>query len=270
MEEKLDRLHSLLRDMGSVVVAFSGGVDSAFVLQVAHSELGSAAVAVTADSPSLPRDELQAAKALAAEIGARHVCVPIAEMGDTRYVANSPERCYFCKTHTYVALAAFAEKEGFRHIVDGNNADDLRDVRPGRRAAQERGVRSPLSEAGLTKAEIREFARQAGLPVWDKPAAACLSSRIPFGTPITLESLSQVERAERYIKSLGVRQVRVRHLGADARIEVEPGDMSFVRARRTSILAQLNTLGFARVSLNLDGYQMGSLNRHATPRVEWL
>jgi len=267
---KFEQLQDNLRAMESVLVAYSGGIDSTFLLKVAHDVLGASVLAVTADSPSLPREELRAAQTLAQQIGARHLCIPVSEMSDARYVDNSPDRCYFCKTHTYDALVAIAAREGFRFVVDGNNADDAHDVRPGRRAAQEHRVRSPLLEVGMTKAEIRQLAREQGLPNWDKPAAACLSSRIPYGTRITLESLSQVERAENYLRALGVGQVRVRHLNNVARIEVAPETISLVRENRTGIVAYLNALGFREVTLNLDGYRMGALNSQTTPKVETL
>ncbi|MEW5721002.1 MAG: ATP-dependent sacrificial sulfur transferase LarE [Chloroflexota bacterium] len=267
---KFEQLQNSLRALESVVVAYSGGVDSTFLLKVAHDVLDASALAITADSPSLPREDLREAQAIAKQIGARHLCIPISEMSDARYVDNPPDRCYICKTHTYDALVALAEREGFRVVVDGNNADDAHDVRPGRRAAQERGVRSPLQEVGLTKAEIRQLAREHGLPNWDKPAAACLSSRIPYGTRITVEALSQVERAENYLRALGVGQARVRHLNTAARIEVAPEAFPLVRENRTAIVAYLNALGFREVLLNLDGYRMGSLNTQTSPRVEVL
>jgi uncharacterized protein len=268
--DKRQQVQDILRTLQSVLVAYSGGVDSTLLLRVAHDTLGDAVLAVTADSPSLPRDDLREARALAAQMGVRHLCISTDEMVDARYVANSSERCYYCKTHLYHQLVTLAQREGLRFIVDGNNADDLRDIRPGRRAAQEYGVRSPLQEAGLTKAEIREWARELGLPNWNKPAAACLSSRIPYGTPITLDALARVERAESFLRALGVGQVRVRYVDSSARIEVMPEDFALVRARRADIVAQLRALGFSEVLLDLAGYRTGSLNSNIPPRVEVL
>jgi uncharacterized protein len=261
VDNKLGQLQQLLREMGSVVVAYSGGVDSSFVLKVAHDVLGDAAIAVTADSASLPRSELAEAQALAASLGVRHVCLGIAEMADTRYLENTAERCYFCKTHTYDTLIAYAKEHGYRYIVDGNNADDLHDqYRPGQRAAREHGVRSPLQEVGLTKAEIRELARAAGLPNWNKPAAACLSSRIPYGSRVTVEKLSQIERAEDYLHHVGFAQVRVRHHGPIARIELNPEDFQRAIEMNRAIAATLQEIGFTYVTLDLAGFRSGSMN----------
>jgi uncharacterized protein len=270
MHDKLARLQDQLRAMQSVLVAYSGGTDSTFLLKIAHDTLGDAVLAVTADSPSLPRADLDEARALAAHIGARHVCVTTSEMEDARYVDNPPDRCYFCKTHVYGMLVALAQREGLRFVVDGNNADDAYDTRPGRRAAHEYGIRSPLQDVGLTKAEIRQLARALGLPNWNKPAAACLSSRIPYGTRITLDALARIERAESFLRALGIGQVRVRHLDSTARIEVLPEDFARVRAQRAEIVAHLRELGFRDILLDLDGYRTGSLNSNTPPRVEVL
>jgi uncharacterized protein len=260
MQSKLEALRDLFRQMESVAVAYSGGVDSAFLLKVAHDTLGDAVVALTADSASLPRSELADATALAARLGVKHVCLPISETSDVRYLSNSPDRCYFCKTYTYDELITYARQKGYRSIVDGNNADDLGDYRPGRKAAREHGVRSPLQEVGLTKAEIRELSRALGLPTWDKPAAACLSSRIPYGTVITLEALAQVEQSEAYLHEKGFREVRVRHHGAIARLELAPADFERALAAREEIVSALRGIGFTYVALDLAGFRSGSMN----------
>lgn len=257
---KQKRLRQMLEDMESVVVAYSGGVDSALLLKLAHDCLNDRVVALTAVSASLPAHELEEAQSIAQQIGARHVLVESHETEDPNYLANAPNRCYFCKSDVFGRLIEYAQREGYRYVIDGTNADDVGDHRPGRQAARERGVRSPLQEAGLTKAEIRNLARALGLPNWDKPAAACLSSRIPYGTPITLENLSQVERAELALRQMGFRQLRVRHHEQIARIEVEPDEFDAVLAHRDQILEELEALGYTYVTLDLAGFRSGSMN----------
>jgi pyridinium-3,5-biscarboxylic acid mononucleotide sulfurtransferase len=227
---------------------------------VAHDILGDQAIAMTAVSASLPASERFEAVQVARQIGARHILVESAETSDPAYLENTPNRCFFCKKETYGKLAAYAEQHGFHAIVDGTNADDTGDFRPGRKAAGEFHVCSPLLEAGFTKAEIRSLAKELGLPNWDKPAAACLSSRIPYGTTITLESLSQVERAEALLHNLGLRQLRVRHHGPVARIEAEPEDFPRLLEHRQEIVTSLKAIGYTFVSLDLAGFHSGSMN----------
>lgn len=260
-ENKLKRLRAEIKQLQSAVVAFSGGVDSTFVLKIAREQLGDKVVAVTALSESLPAGELEEAQNLAQQIGARQVVLRTFELRDRNYLANAANRCYFCKTEMYSRIKEFAKSEGIVSILDGLNQDDLTDRRPGRAAAIEHGVISPLLDAALNKMEIRELSRELGLPTWDKPALACLSSRIPHGTPITLQALNQVDRAETYLRRLGVGQVRVRHHGDTARIEVEPHDFRLIRSNEQEIAECLKALGFARVVLDPEGYRTGKISR---------
>ncbi len=262
VDGKLARLRADLAGMGRCVVAFSGGVDSTFLLQVAHEVLGERALAITARSESLPVAEAREAESLAARIGARHEWIDTRELSNPRYVRNDADRCYHCKTELFTHLRRIAEAHAGAVVVYGELADDAADFRPGRRAAREFGVRAPLADAGLTKAEVRVLSRRCGLPTADKPALACLASRIPHGTEVTAERLAQVERAEAGLHALGFPGVRVRHHGDVARIEVAAERMLDLCTPpvREQALAAVRAAGFRWAAVDLAGYRPGGLN----------
>jgi uncharacterized protein len=255
-------LHGLLSELGSVVVAFSGGADSAYLAHAAHQVLGRRALAVTADSPSYPDAHRQLALRVAREFAIPHEVIRTAELERPEYRANPANRCYFCKDELYVHLATLARARGFATVVDGSNADDRGDYRPGRQAAREHGVRSPLDEAELSKDEIRLLSRAAGLPTWDVPASACLSSRIPYGSEVTEEKLRMIEAAENVVRELGFRVFRVRHHEGLARLELAKDEMP--RALEPLVAQRLTqglrALGYQHVTVDLQGYRLGSLN----------
>ncbi len=256
---RYEDLLALLQDMGRVVVAFSGGVDSTFLLAAAVRCLGEGVLAVTGLSPSVPTAEREEAAALARGIGAQHRFIDTGELARPEYVANAPDRCFFCKTELYEHLGAVARLEGYAWVLDGANLDDLGDVRPGREAARQHGVRSPLVEAGLTKADIRDLSRILGLPTWEKPAMACLASRIPHGIPVTIERLTQVEAAEAALRGLGFRHVRVRHHETIARIELPPEERTRLldAALAFEVVERVKAAGYRYVVLDLEGYRPG-------------
>ena len=262
LEQKYRKLQDLLHQTGGLAVAFSGGVDSTLLASVAVRVLGERALAVTALSPSYPDWEQSEAALLAKQIGIRHVQVTTHEMDDPHFAANPPDRCYYCKSELVEIVKREAKANGLAAVADGANVDDLGDHRPGRRAIKEGGVISPLLEAGLTKADIRELSRRLGLPTADKPSLACLASRIPYGTPITADKLTAVDRVEGVLRRLGFKQIRVRHHGDVARLEVDPSELARLcePAVRSEVVRAAKAAGFVYVTADLEGYRTGSMN----------
>ena len=263
MLKKLEQIKQIFAEMEQALIAYSGGIDSTLIAKIAYDVLGDRALAVTAESPSLLPEDLEDARIQAAEIGINHQVVQTHEMDNPNYSSNPVNRCYFCKSELHDTLKPLAQSLGYPYVVDGVNADDLKDYRPGIQAAKERGARSPLAEVGITKMEVREISKYLGLPWWDKPAQPCLSSRFPYGEEITIPKLQRVGRSELYLRKLGWQNLRVRSEGDTARIELPPAQIKdFVLTTDLSkLVSALQEFGFVYVTLDLEGYRSGKLNQ---------
>lgn len=270
MNEKLTKLKEILKGYESAVIGFSGGLDSTFLAAVAQEVLGEKAMVVTSISPSLPSQDRRDVEEAVKVLGLRHRFIETHELEDEHYVANPDNRCFFCKDELFRQLSVLAKKEGYAVVLDGFNADDTRDFRPGRKAGEEWNIKSPLLEAGLTKPEIRDLARERNLKVWDKPQSACLSSRIPYGASITLQALKQIDAAETALRNLGFKQVRVRHHDSLARIEVERSEIHRLLSDglKEKVSQALKTAGYLFVTVDLEGYRTGSMNEAIQKQAE--
>ncbi|MDH7481217.1 MAG: ATP-dependent sacrificial sulfur transferase LarE [Armatimonadota bacterium] len=262
MDTKYDKLKDIIGKMDSILVAYSGGVDSTLLLKASLDVLGDRVLAVIATSETYPADEIEQAEKTATELGARVIKIRTHELDNPSFAINTPERCYHCKREVFAKLKQVAAGAGLKWVAHGANVDDLKDYRPGAKAASEMGIRAPLQEAGLTKADIREISRELGLPTWDKPSLACLASRIPYGVQITAEALQKVDKAETALKGLGFRQVRVRHHDTIARIEVEMEELPKLLDSkiRPKVVEELKKVGYLYVAVDLEGYRTGSMN----------
>lgn len=262
MEEKVKKLKEIIKKMESVLVAFSGGVDSTFLLKFAKDTLKEKVMAVTAVSPTYPEEELNEAKKIARMLGVKHILVETKELENPEFTRNSPWRCYWCKRELFSVLNKIAQANNIKQVIDASNWDDLKDFRPGMQAAREMGINSPLKEAGLTKAEIRILSKKMGLPTWNKPSLACLSSRIPYGMKIKREDVEKIAKGESFLKKLGFHQVRVRHYKDTARIEVLPEEIPRLlkNENREKIVKKFKNLGYIYVTIDLEGYRSGSMN----------
>lgn len=269
LDQKLNQVKSVLAEMDRALIAYSGGIDSTLIAKIAFDVLGDRALAVTAESPSLLPDDLEDARLQAATIGIRHEIVQTHELSNPNYASNPVNRCYFCKSELHDTLKPLALERGYPYVIDGINADDLSDYRPGIQAAKERGARSPLAEAGISKLDVRQLSKQLGLPWWDKPAQPCLSSRFPYGEEITIAKLKRVGNAERYLRNGGIRNLRVRSEGDTARIELPPDQIKeFVATTDLEqLVKQFQAFGFLFVTLDLEGFSSGKLNRVLTSSV---